>query len=133
MLLISFCARAIEISKINVMFICQRPPPPFSVTMTLSVKILVCRCPLTQTSVLAILLLCQTNALLTYCTERLANFWNGCQTLPSFEWTSSNYHCNLPDSAYRQQQALLDHQTWVPLKDTRSDNFLHSRTKNAII
>ena len=33
----------------------------------------------------------------------------------------------------RQQQALLDHQTWLPLKDTRSDNFLHSRTKNAII
>ena len=46
MLLISFCAHAIEISKINVMLICQRPPP-FSVTMTLSVKILVCRCPLT--------------------------------------------------------------------------------------
>ena len=53
--------------------------------------------------------------------------------LPSFEWTSSNYHCSLPDSAYRQQQALLDHQTWLQLKDTRSDNFLHSRTKNAVI
>ena len=37
----------------NVMLICQRPPPPpphFSVTMTLSVKILVCRCPLTKKS-----------------------------------------------------------------------------------
>ena len=53
--------------------------------------------------------------------------------LPAFEWPSSNYHCSLPDSAYRQQQALLDHQTWLQLKDTRSDNFLHSRTKNAII
>ena len=42
----AICAHAIEISKINVMLICQRPPPPFSVTMTLSVKILVCRCPL---------------------------------------------------------------------------------------
>ena len=53
--------------------------------------------------------------------------------LPSFKWTSLNNLCSLPDSAYRQQQALLDHQTWLQLKDTRSDNFLHSRTKNAVI
>ena len=75
-----------------------------------------------------------------YRTERLAMaarlmMWLHARScvLPSFEWTSSNYHCSLPDSAYRQQQALLDHQTWLQLKDTRSDNFLHSRTKNAVI
>ena len=56
--------------------------------------------------------------------------------LPSFEWTSSNYHCSLPDSAYRQQQALLIIRQWSAVgellawPDQKCRNFGPTRTKN---